>query len=222
MSCDKIQSLLNDYVDGELPVLHVEVVKKHCDTCEACSARLEGLRAQKLTLKSLPVVPASEGFEKRVIKDAIKEASSHASSQHNGLLKLAAVAMISALVLWVGLINQPSGVDESQILVDVGNEVRTIKVAIDADKAIEAVSLRVDLSDNLELAGFGSKRQITWNANLHKGVNVISLPIIGIAQGKGDITTRINLNGKEKIMRIETQYKLPDSVLYENSGVLQG
>ncbi len=223
MTCEKIQSLLNDYVDNELSVLHVEVVKKHCDTCEACSRTLDGLLALKFALKTLPVPRPSEGFEKRVIKAAIQDARSaeHIAGQHGSLVKFAAVAMISAVALLVGLLYQPSSLDKSQVFVKVGNEVRTIKVAIDADKALEAVNLRVDLSDNLELAGFGNKKQISWSADLHKGVNVISLPIIGIAQGKGDVTTRIRLNGKEKIMRIETQYTLPGNVLYENGGMLQ-
>ena len=82
--------------------------------------------------------------------------------------------------------------------------------------------MRVELSDNLELKGFGNKKQIHWTTHLREGVNVISLPIVGIAQGRGDITTRIQLNGKEKVMRIKTEYKLPDSVLYKGDFVLQG
>jgi hypothetical protein len=223
MSCEKIQCLLNDYVDNELPVLHVEVVRKHCDSCETCASKLEGLMALKLALKTLPVPQPSQGFEKRVIKAAIQDASSaeRMAGKQGSLVKFAVAAMISAVALWAGLFYQSSGIDESQVFVKVGNEVRTIKVAIDADKPLEAVSLRVDLSDNLELAGFGSKKQITWNADLHKGVNIISLPIIGIAQGKGDVTTRIRLNGKEKIMRIQTQYTPPGSVLYDDGSMLQ-
>jgi len=48
------------------------------------------------------------------------------------------------------------------------------------------------------------------------------LPIVGIAQGDGDITTRIRLNGNEKVMHIKTHYTLPGSVLNENGVVYQG
>ena len=35
MNCDKIQNLLNDYIDETLSILHVEVVDNHCHTCDA-------------------------------------------------------------------------------------------------------------------------------------------------------------------------------------------
>ena len=224
MSCGKIQILLNDYIDDTLSVLHAEEVDNHCDTCERCAQQLESLRMQKELLNSLHVPPASDGFEKRVVATAIQ----HAQVRHNlhgkqgSFYKLATAAMISALVLWLGIFNDTKTGDDVLYLVTVGDEVRTVKVAIDSEQALDAVNMRIELSDNLELAGFGSKKQIHWTTHLREGVNIISLPIIGIAQGEGDITTHIRLNGKEKVMRIKTEYKLPDSVLYEDNMILQG
>ena len=224
MNCDKIQNLLNDYIDGTLSVSHAEVVNNHCHTCDDCASQLESLRLQKELLYSMPVPPASDGFEKRVFAAAVKEAQSaqNLHNKHSNFYKFATAAMISALVLWLGLFNDTkTGIDDLY-LVTVGDEVQTIKVAIDSEQALEAVNMRVELSDNLELDGFGNKKQISWTTHLREGVNVISLPIVGIAQGRGDITTRIQLNGKEKVMRIKTEYKLPDSVLYKGDFVLQG
>ena len=223
MNCEKIQSLLNDYIDDSLPVLHAEVVS-HCHTCENCARQLESLRLQKEAVKSLPVPPASAGFEKRVIATAIQEGRTAQSFQNKSghFYKFATAAMISALVLWLGLFNDTETGKNDLYLVTVGGEVRTIKVAIDSEQALDMVNMRVELSDNLELEGFGNKKQISWTTGLHEGVNVISLPIIGIAQGRGDITTRIRLNGKEKVMRIKTEYKQPDSVLYQGNIILQG
>ena len=223
MNCEKIQSLLNDYIDGTHPVLRAEVVN-HCQTCNDCARQLESLRLQKESLRTLPVPPASDGFEKRVVATAIQDART-AQNLHNkqgSFYKFATAAMISALVLWLGFFNDTKTEKDGLYLVSVGGEVRVIKVAIDSEHALDAVNLRVELSDNLELKGFGNKKQIHWTTHLREGVNVISLPVVGVAQGEGDITTRIQLNGKEKVMRIKTENKLPDSVLYQGNMVLQG
>ncbi len=224
MNCEKIQSLLNDYIDDTLSVLDAEVVDNHCHTCARCARQLEALRIQKKSLRTLPVPPASDGFEKRVVASAIQDAQA-AQNLHNktgSFYKFATAAMISALVLWLGLFNDTKTGKDDLYMVSVGDEVRTIKVAIDSEQALDAVNMRVELSDNLELEGFGNKKQISWTTHLREGVNVISLPVVGIAQGRGDITTRIRLNGKEKVMHIKTEYKLPDSVLYKGDLVLQG
>lgn len=224
MKCEKTQSLLNDYIDETLSVLHAEVVNNHCHTCADCARQLESLRLQKEALKSLPVPPASDGFEKRVFATAAQDtrAAQNIHNNQGSFYKFATAAMISALVLWLGLFNDTKTGNDDLELVIVGEEIRIIKVAIDSEHALDAVNMRVELSDNLELKGFGNKKQIHWTTHLRQGVNVISLPIVGIAQGEGDITTRIQLNGKEKVMRIKTEYKLPDSVLYQGSRVLQG
>ena len=224
MKCEKTQSLLNDYIDDTLSALHAEEVNNHCHTCDDCASQLESLRIQKEILYSLPVPPASHGFEKRVFATAVQDAQSaqNLHSKHGSFYKFATAAMISALVLWLGLFDDTKTQKHDLYLVTVGDDVRTIKVAIDSEQALDAVNMRVELSDNLELEGFGNKKQISWTTHLREGVNVISLPIVGIAQGRGDITTRIQLNGKEKVMHIKTEYKLPDSVLYKGEFVLQG
>jgi hypothetical protein len=224
MKCEKTQSLLNDYIDDTLSVLHAEVVNNHCHTCANCARQLESLRLQKEALKSLPVPPASDGFEKRVFATAVQDtrAAQNIHNKQGRFYKFATAAMISTLVLWLGLFNDTKTGNDDLELVSVGEEIRIIKVAIDSEHALDAVNMRVELSDNLELKGFGNKKQIHWTTHLREGVNVISLPIVGIAQGEGDITTRIQLNGKEKVMRIKTEYKLPDSVLYQGNRVLQG
>lgn len=223
MTCEQIQLFFDDYLDDTLTPLQATAVKQHCDACENCSAQLAQLQRQKQILEQLPVPPASDGFERRVILLAIENARADERQYRikRNFYKVAAAAMISALVLWLGVFNDSSVIDNQEYLVIVDNEVRTIKLAIDSEQAMEAVDFRIELSDNLEIAGLGNKKQINWTTRLQQGVNVISLPVVGIAQGRGDITTRIRVNGKEKVMRITTEYKLPGSVLYDHKAAMQ-
>ncbi len=221
MTCEHTLILLDDYLDGTLSDTQKEAVDSHCASCESCAQSLNQLQQQISLLKSLPVPPASENFKTSVIANAVAAERESTSGSHN-FYKFATAAMLSALVVWLGFFND-SQVDNNELyLVTVNDEVRTIKVAIESEQALDAVDMRIELSDNLELSGFGSKKQVNWTTGLRQGVNVIALPIVGIAQGNGDITTTIRMNGKEKVMRIKTQYKSPGSVLYNNTGVLQG
>jgi len=223
MNCVSVQSILNDYIDGTCSNSETLKVEKHCCSCHACSAELKSLEKIRNALIDFPISSPSNDFEKRVISSAIKEAEYANHRQFSRrLYPYAAVAMISFVVIFMGLFNEPANTEDSPYIFSVGNDVRTLKVAIDSERGIESVRLRVEISDNLELAGYGNKKQINWTTNLHEGTNVISLPIAGIAYGTGDIKAHVYLNGKEKIMHIRTQYKIPDSVMFKNSETLQG
>jgi len=152
MKCEKTQSLLNDYIDDALSVLHAEVVNNHCHSCADCARQLDSLRLQKEILKSLPVPPASDDFEKRVFATAVQDARTEQNihNKYSSFYKFATAAMISALVLWSGLFNDTKTGNDDLELVSVGGEIRIIKVAIDSEHALDAVNMRVELSDNLE------------------------------------------------------------------------
>lgn len=218
MECKQVLTLLDDYIDGMLNAADASRLHKHCESCNTCAAELERNRLINNMLADLPVPEVSPDFEKRVIRQAIKNADVKRSPD-NGLIKFMAAAMISAVVVFFGLFDTEQVRDTTQ-LVAVSSDVRTIKVAIDSEHTLEAVKLRVELSNNLELAGFGNRKHIDWTTRLRPGVNIISLPILGIAQGQGDITTRVMLNGKEKIMHIKTQFKNPGNVLLKNDMLL--
>ena len=220
MSCKQIQAALHDYIDGELSASRRHELERHCAGCDECAALRDALVQQQQLMKTMPVHAASTNFERDVVQKAVRAASGQAMShQGTGSLqpyyKVAAVVMLFALVLWAGLEPLTRNTADAPAMIAVGDQVQTIKVAIDSEKALASVNLRVEVSDNLELAGFGNKKAINWNTGLREGVNIIALPIIGIAEGRGDIITRVRLNGKEKVMRITTEYRSPGSVMYE-------
>lgn len=222
MSCDKFKTLLYDYVDQALSAEDAEAVDKHSTSCESCAHDIQSIRAQRQLLQSLPVPAAAEGFKQRVIKSAV-QVSAHDTAKNQGYLyKFAAAAMISALVLWFGMLNVTEKDKGSPVFVMVSDQVRNISVAIDSEQDLDAVEMYVEISDNLELKGLGNKKQINWTTGLQKGVNVISLPVVGIAKGNGAITTRVQLKGKEKVMHIKTRYKGPGNVFYNLDSMKQG
>lgn len=210
MQCKMIQNVQNDYIDQQLTVEQVADIELHLSSCSECSRDVELLKIQKQALASLPAIPVPQTLAKRVISAATAE---NATGSIMG--KMAVAATVAVLAISVSLFYNTNVKEASPYDVAVDSDVTTVKVAIDSEQSLSGVTLRVEVSDNLELAGFGDKKQIYWTTGLQKGVNVISLPIIGLAEGKGDITTRIILNGKEKTMHITTQYKQPGNVFLQ-------
>lgn len=228
--CKHTLALLNDYVDELLSDELAAQLDSHCQACASCGEELAALRRQTGIINSIPVPRMSEGLGERVISRAIAAANEAADtsvppahSQRRLLAGFAMAAMLSALVVWLGFIDARAPA-EDPLLFMVDNEVRNITVAIDAEESLDDVSMHVEISDNLEVQGFGSRKTISWTTRLKPGVNVISLPVIGLAQGDGEITTRIKSKGKQKVMRIRTRYKQPGSVYidsyhYAGSGI---
>jgi anti-sigma factor RsiW len=67
MNCDRIQLLLNGYVDGELDLLNSLEIEEHLQGCATCSQRYKELSAlHTITSNSALYYPATVSLEKRI------------------------------------------------------------------------------------------------------------------------------------------------------------
>lgn len=215
MNCNQVDNLLQDYIDGDLPEAQLKAMAEHHQTCSACENSYHKAVQIRALLQTMPVPPASEGFVDRVLNQAQRGSG----YQKPALYKAFAGAIAAGFAIWFitasTLLSVPTNTQDSTnniYKVTVSNEVKTIKVAIESKYKLTDVQMSIELSPNLELAGFGSRTSINWSTQLKKGINLIQLPILGLAAGNGEIITRIQMNGKEKIMYIKTNYQTPDNV----------
>lgn len=70
MICEKVRSLLDAHMDGELADRAGQEVEEHLDTCGVCRERLERIREVKNVLDLLNVPPVPGGFSDRVMAEA--------------------------------------------------------------------------------------------------------------------------------------------------------
>jgi anti-sigma factor RsiW len=66
MSCEKMESRILAYVDGQLKESERPDVEKHLTACAPCRLRVEEFRAVSSLLEELPVIEPSPGFDARV------------------------------------------------------------------------------------------------------------------------------------------------------------
>lgn len=208
MNCNQTDALLQDYINEDLSDTLVKAVSNHHQSCNECYRKHENMLNIITDLHELPVPAHSEDFVERALDKASTE-----HDLHKQALPVIGSALAAGLAVWFFFSSTFFSVPVNNGYdVVVGNEVQTIKVAINSESAIEGVSISIELSPNLELAGFGHRKFVNWNTSLREGVNIISLPIVGIASGYGEIITHIQLYDEEKTMRIKTHYKTPENV----------
>ena len=66
MTCEDVERLVEAYADGELSLESALAVEAHVAGCPACTARLDGIRAVRHTLRTAPYFQAPEALAARV------------------------------------------------------------------------------------------------------------------------------------------------------------
>lgn len=155
-------------------------------------------------LRELRSPPARPGFAAHVLKLATSPGH-RARNKFTHRAIAATVALFALLVLASTLVDTRS-IDSRSAVVEVGNEVRTIKIAIESARAIDDIEMTIELTDNLAVEGFRDLRIISWSARLERGVNVISLPVSAVAGGDGKIVTRVGPRQNARKFVIKTRY----------------
>ena len=205
MECWTVNKLLQDYIDGKLISTDARSVFDHHKKCPSCAEQYTDALAVIEILRGVRVPPSSPGFSTRVIAHATRSTNTVPVR----LLSYVASGIAASLIAFfmVSSFFNPVVEDQSMPIVLMGGGFETMKVAIDSGQSIDSVELSIDISDNLAIAGYENQKSISWNSKLSQGVNVIALPVSAIALGDGIITTRVRLNGKEKVFIIKTRYQ---------------
>lgn len=211
VKCRTTRNLMMDYIDGNLAAEDNSFISAHLQECAACRKDYRQTLDMIDLLKDIPVTPASAGFVERSLSNAVRSQPATAGSR----IKYVAggvAAILIALVVTLSLVMGPDAERSDSTVVLIGNEVKTIKVAIQSSRVIEDIEMTIDVSDNLEIEGYGQRQMISWNTRLEQGVNLIALPVSAVASGDGEIVARLSLGGQQKIFRIRTRYQPQGSV----------
>jgi hypothetical protein len=170
---------------------------EHVAACDLCRAWLDDHRL-RLALEALPVPEPSPGFVDRVLQAATGSVEATGSVQRTGAgvrsappagLAAAAAVLLTvavALLATLGGRGAPDGAEIHTQIVNVVIEAR-------ADRADALFT--VELTEGLELDGFGEQRRVEWHGQLLRGRNLLALPVRGRAGTTGDIRVSLSYDG---------------------------
>jgi len=220
MNCNHAQKKFDEYLDNTLNAEQFGAIELHINSCSDCNAALEQLRVMRDTLRHMPVEPARPGFAAdalRVAREAhLARENSAVQTRSNtvqGFQHWFAAGFGGAVAAGVALWAVFSLLFPVQPVVDLStfsialNQTRNVSLAINVPDDIDGVTLSVRLPKNFALVGHPGKRTLAWQTRLKKGRNVLTLPVMALEQGKGQLVARVTHDNKSKALRVNLQTK---------------
>jgi hypothetical protein len=218
MNCTDINEHIDGFLDQELSTLQSQAFEQHVSRCGECADKVETEKQLRSLLQGLPVPPPSADFKKRVFARVREEYPRE--PQHHFVMPLAtgfASVAVFGLTLWV-----MSGIQdtntvpqqaqaEAKVITVAMNGAQPVRLIFDAETDIPQAELSVDLPENVALAGYPGRHQLSWKTRLHKGQNVLELPVQVTGEGRGELRTQLSYHDKVKTYQFVLDARNPDT-----------
>lgn len=218
MNCDHIQKNFDEYLDGMLDTEQLAAIETHIHACSGCGAAFEKLRTMRHALRQMPVEPARSGFAQAALQQARqthvantppypRPAAIRKPFFRHWFTAGFGGAVAAGLALWAvfTMIGPFQPASERPMFNIAVQQTRNVSLAISVPEDMEGVTLSVELSKNFEIAGHRGKQRLAWQTQLKKGRNVLTLPVVALKQGQGQLVARIARNHKSKLLRVDLQ-----------------
>jgi hypothetical protein len=83
------------------------------------------------------------------------------------------------------------------------HEARNVDVLIDSERDLKGATIRIAASGSIALDGFENERQADWQADLERGSNLLSLPVVARATGKGRLVAIVEFQGRTQRVAVD-------------------
>ena len=164
-------------------------------------------------LRRMPTPEPRPGFVERALARAAAQQQAPQAVALPGRLRRfatrwetwagAALGGAVAAALMLVLLRPVDTTDSRQPLALTLHETRNVDVLIDSDRELKGATIRVAASGSIVLDGFDDERQIDWQADLERGANLLSLPVVARAAGKGRLVAVIEHEGRTRQVAID-------------------
>jgi hypothetical protein len=208
MHCDDVKR----QIDANVSIEDIDVggeLMQHLKNCDACQEYNEDQQLTRL-LATLPVRPASPGFEARALRFALKRPLKPETRLHM-LWMFATAASVIIGVLITLQFNPRSNPDDlldsvkSTVIVVKPQETRIVTILLNSAKVLNNAQIRIELDDSLELTGYSGIQNLQWITTLNSGDNTLSLPIQLVRGQSGKMTIVIEHGDSSKQISVFVQ-----------------
>jgi hypothetical protein len=201
MKCEDVLSILQrNGARAEAARREADEHLAHCEDCRNAAHALAVLRADR----DLPLPPIDDGAFARAmhVATSLRDRPQHGRAPRTwfwlGAASGAAVAAgIAAAVFILRTPVVPPSEGAPAVTLAV-NETRNVSVAVRSAEALADAEIRVALSGEIELQGFEDQREVRWRANLDRGVNQLTLPVVAVGTGGGQVLVEVQHRDKRR------------------------
>jgi len=221
MKCKDIN--IDSYLDRELQFSEQQDHEQHFESCRDCATKLENAESLLMGLKSLTVPESSKDFEHRVLTEVRRQHEKpRQRDYHFSFASGFSTAVIASLAIWfVSTIYEPvRQVEQLPVVSVLLNQAQTVRLMFDSHKDIEQVKLSIVLPENMQLDGYPGRNTLAWQTSLHKGQNVLALPIVALAHGQGELLARLSYGEQEKVFRLVLKTSMNGARQYQLDEVI--
>lgn len=219
MQCHELTEHIDDWCDERLDAAQAEACARHLDHCADCRLRLQAEQRCREVMASMPVPEPDEAFEQRMLAGATGGRNSRSwSSPMVGTAMAACLAVGLMVGQWMGAgdpSQQGAGPDNRVAQEEVASEwgldepvapvadetVETVRLAFSAGEPMKDVTLTLEMPAHMELASFPGERTVSWQVNLEKGQNLLSLPVRNLFPGQGELVAHLDDGERRKTFR---------------------
>lgn len=206
MNCEDLTAAVDDYLDGGCLPEQRERFEAHLDECADCAQRIARERVIRSALRALPVEGPSPGFADRAI--AAAHARKRSRAARNGRI-VAGTAALVLIALSAGIMFRiqspaPTGdvVTLARAIEVTPAQPRTVNLVFASERALDGVSLILELPMGVELTGYPGLTEVRWTTSLNAGRNILPLELNATGAAAGDVVARLRHDGTETTFRI--------------------
>ncbi len=202
MECSEFALRLDDLLDGRLHALGRKSIQEHLERCPDCRQRHEHAVAVLESLRKLTPPALHPGF----MDQALSRATRPVPAAHSKWRPVIGMALAASLVLGVALgvflATRPDPVQAVALTID---RPETVRLMFNSAKPLKAATLSLALPENVELVGYGGRRELSWQTDLREGGNLMQLPLVVRGATKEELVASLSHGGSSKTFRLKIE-----------------
>jgi hypothetical protein len=197
MKCEDVLSVLQR--DDARDDLAKRAASEHLSRCEDCRNAAHAFAVLRAD-RDLPIALPHEDVMRRAIAAAASGPPARPSGFWLGVGVGAALAASLALAIMtfrpVEVVGPPPS-SAPQIVLNV-NEQRNVSVALSSPEPLANAEIKIALRGEIALRGFDDEREVSWRTDLDRGVNQLTLPLVGLHAGSGQVVVEVEHGDKRR------------------------
>jgi len=200
MECRDLAQQLDDLLDGGLDAARQKSIHEHLGRCPECRRRHEHAVAVRQAVHELSPPAPHPGFIDQALARATRVGEARAVWRPKLGMALAASLVLGA-ALGVFFATQPT----MQTVALTIDRPETVRLMFNSAKPLKAATLSLALPENVELVGFGNRRELSWQTDLREGGNLMQLPLVVRGATKDDLVASLSHDGSSKTFRLRIE-----------------
>jgi hypothetical protein len=208
MECHNFALQLDDYLDGRLDAVRQQSIQEHLEGCLNCRRRHQHAVALQAALRTLPAPSPRPGFLDQALSSATRAAVGSARHTRRAVLGMAlAASLVLGLALGVFLATQPAPAPVQTVALTLKHP-ETVRLMFNSAKPLPAATISLTLPENVELVGYGDRRELSWQTDLREGGNLLQLALVAHGTAKDEqLVARLSHGGISKTFRLKIEIK---------------